>query len=143
MYANSQFVVAVHMLTVLARYSGERVNSELMARSVNTSPVIIRRILAKLVHGGLVTAAAGAAGGSMLARPAEQITLLDVYRVEGKRPVCLPGNEPNRECMVGRSVQGILCGKLAHAEEAFENQLAQVTIADLYHECAGQSMFSD
>ncbi|TBL81029.1 Rrf2 family transcriptional regulator [Paenibacillus thalictri] len=136
MYANSQFIIAVQMLTILARYNGQKIRSEWMAQSVNANPVIIRRILAKLVKGGLVTASTGANGGSLLARPPEQISLLDVYRVEGKRPFCLPENKPDRECMVGRNIQTVLCGKLTDAESAMEHKLAEVTIADLYRECA-------
>ncbi|CAG7654775.1 Rrf2 family transcriptional regulator [Paenibacillus allorhizosphaerae] len=142
MYTNSQFAVAVHMMTILAgNYGQQRVNSELMARSVNTNPVIIRRILRKLVKGGLVAAVPGATGGSVLTRPPEQISLLDIYRIEGKQPVCLPENNPNPECLVGKSFKGVLCSKLSEAEQAMERKLAEVTIADLYTECAEFPLF--
>ncbi|QYR23347.1 Rrf2 family transcriptional regulator [Paenibacillus sp. sptzw28] len=133
MFTNSQFVIAVHMMTILAGNCGQRVNSDIMAQSINTNAVIIRRILRKLVNGGLVSAASGAAGGSMLTRRPEQITLLDIYRIEGKQPVCLPGNKPN--CSLGNNVRSVLSNKLADAEQALEHKLAEITIADLYMEC--------
>jgi len=136
MYANSQFAIAVHMMTILAGNYGQRVNSDLIAQSVNTNPVIIRRVLRKLVKGNLVLASSGATGGSILARPPEQITLLDIYRAEGKQEICLPGNNPNPNCLVGKSFKGILCSKLSDAEQALEAKLAQITIADLFQECA-------
>ena len=44
MAANSQFAMAVHVLTVLARHKDEKVKSETVAGSVNTNPVVIRRL---------------------------------------------------------------------------------------------------
>ena len=41
----------------------------------------VRRLVGKLVRGGILTSTRGAAGGLRLARPAAEITLLDVVRV--------------------------------------------------------------
>ena len=48
MAANSQFAVAVHILTLLARKSDEHVKSSCIADSVNTNPVVIRRLMGQL-----------------------------------------------------------------------------------------------
>ncbi|HEX8852924.1 MAG TPA: Rrf2 family transcriptional regulator, partial [Pyrinomonadaceae bacterium] len=80
MSANSRFAVAVHALTLLAWAGEEPVKSEYLACSVNTNPVVIRRILCALARAGLVTSQTGASGGSRLARPAAEITLREVYR---------------------------------------------------------------
>ena len=45
-----RFAVAVHVLAVLAYKEGEAVTSALLASSVNTNPVVIRRLL--LLFGG-------------------------------------------------------------------------------------------
>ena len=64
MAANSQFSMAVHILTLLANAEGENVKSGLIAASVNTNPVVIRRVLSQLNQAGLVASQTGAFGGT-------------------------------------------------------------------------------
>src|SRR5437867_10727690 len=77
---NSRFAVAVHVLTLMAWADEEPLKSEQVAESVNTNPVVIRRMLCELAEAKLVVSQTGAMGGSKLARPAHQITLLDIYQ---------------------------------------------------------------
>ena len=49
MAANSQFAIAVHVLTLLAKEGeGNKLKSDYIAESVNTNPVVIRRLLGDL-----------------------------------------------------------------------------------------------
>ena len=80
MTISSRFAVAVHILTLLETGRGEPLTSEYMAGSVNTNPSVVRRILTLLARAGLTRARMGAGGGTVLARPAGEITLRDVYR---------------------------------------------------------------
>jgi DNA-binding IscR family transcriptional regulator len=50
MRTSCRFAMAVHVLAVLAYKDGDRVTSELLAHSVNTNPVVIRRLLLTLQH---------------------------------------------------------------------------------------------
>ena len=50
--ANTQFAVAVHVLTMLAGLPRELQTSEVMAASVGSNPVHIRRVLARLRKAG-------------------------------------------------------------------------------------------
>ena len=59
MAANSQFSMAVHILTVLAKAEDEKVKSDYVARSVNTNAVVIRRIMSQLSAAGLVSSQTG------------------------------------------------------------------------------------
>ena len=77
---NSRFAVAVHILTLLEQGGGEPMTSEHVAGSVNTNPSLVRRLLSSMARAGLTTSQFGAGGGALLARPADQITLGDVYR---------------------------------------------------------------
>ncbi len=46
MLSSSRFIVAVHALSVLARFSGRGpVCSAMVAESVHTNPVVIRRLM--------------------------------------------------------------------------------------------------
>ena len=80
-----------------------------------------------LKKAGLVRVEAGV-GGASLAKPPEEITLLDIFRaVEPKEEPLFHFHEnPNPACPVGREVHGILSGYLDAAALAMENQLRAV-----------------
>ena len=67
--------MAVHVLAVLAYKEGDRVTSALLAGSVNTNPVIIRRLLLSLQKAKLVETCKGAGSGSRLSRSPRRINL--------------------------------------------------------------------
>jgi DNA-binding IclR family transcriptional regulator len=54
MSTNSRFAVAVHVLSLMAWSDEEPLKSEQVAESVNTHPVVIRRMLVDLAQAGLV-----------------------------------------------------------------------------------------
>jgi Rrf2 family protein len=129
---NTRFAVAVHILTLLQAQKGEPATSEMIAGSVNTNPSLIRRLLSQLAQAGLTTSQMGSGGGALLARPADTITLLDVYRaVDEGRDVIPMHPAPNPKCPVGRNIQAVLETKIRDAEKALQNELASTTIADL------------
>ncbi|HEX8072790.1 MAG TPA: Rrf2 family transcriptional regulator [Pyrinomonadaceae bacterium] len=130
---SSRFAVAIHVLTLLARAGGDApVKSDRVAASVNTNPVVIRRILCALAAAELVTSQSGAAGGSRLARRPERITLRDVYRaIEGGDAFRLHRRRPDRRCVVGANIEGVLGGVLDETNAAVERALARTTIADI------------
>jgi Rrf2 family protein len=129
---NTRFAVAVHILTFLQTQKGEPATSELMAGSVNTNPSLIRRLLSQLARAGLTTSQMGTGGGALLARPADTITLLDVYRaVDEDREVIPMHHSPNPSCPVGRNIQAVLETRIDSAERALEQELAGTTIAEL------------
>ncbi|CAH2776526.1 MAG: Rrf2 family transcriptional regulator, group III [uncultured Paraburkholderia sp.] len=121
----------MHVLALLLLQEGAPLSSEMIAGSVNTNPVLIRRLLTMLAEAGLTTSQLGAGGGALLARPPEQITLLDVYRaVDDAQLFALHREEPNPACMVGRNIQVVLRGIVDEAQQAMEASLAGRTLAD-------------
>ena len=132
MAPNSRFAVAVHLATSMAWLDGETVPSEALARSVNTNPVVVRRILGRLARARLVAPHPGAAGGYTLARDPAEITLRDVYRaVEGEGLFALHANPEARQCPVSCTIKGLLAGVFQSAEDAVETTLGKTTLADL------------
>lgn len=115
--------MAVHVLAVLAYKQGQRVTSDDIAESVNTNPVVIRRLLLALQEAKLVETRKGAGHGSRLVRPPSRITLAEVYRaVEEDEPFALPPREPNRKCPVGQCVQDALEDVFVAAQKAMERE---------------------
>jgi Rrf2 family protein len=129
---NTRFAVAVHVLTLLEQNRGEPVTSEYLAGSVNTNPSLIRRLLSQLARARLTTSQMGSGGGALLAKPANTITLLDVYRAVGEDADVIPMHSaPNPHCVVGRNIQAVLETRFDAAERALQQELARTTIAEL------------
>ncbi|MEQ8201150.1 MAG: Rrf2 family transcriptional regulator [Syntrophomonadaceae bacterium] len=137
MQLSSRFPVAVQLLIIIAWTPDKyKVTSEVLALSVNTNPALIRRILGSLKTAGLVSVTAGT-GGAKLARAAQAITLLDVYRaVELTSDDMLFGLHatPNSHCPIGKNINQVLQPHLDQARRALEDSLQQVTIQQLVSE---------
>ena len=124
--------MAVHVLAVLAYKEGDRVTSALLAGSVNTNPVIIRRLLLALQRAKLVETCKGAGSGSRLSRSPRRIDLAEVYRaVEDAEPFAIPSRKPNAACPVGKCIRETLERVFASAESALERDLGKTTLADV------------
>jgi DNA-binding IscR family transcriptional regulator len=124
--------MAVHVLAVLAYKDGDRVTSELLACSINTNPVVVRRLLLALQHARLVETRKGAGFGSRLSRSAARINLGEVFRaVEQDEAFRLPRRKPNQGCPVGHCIQASLERVFGSALKALEEDLAKTTLADI------------
>ncbi len=122
--------MAVHVLAVLAYHEGDPVTSARLARSVNTNPVIIRRLLLALQRARLVKTRKGAGAGSRLGRSPGRINLADIYRaVEDVEPFVSPARRPNPACPVGSRIRSTLDRVFASAEAALERDLEKTTLA--------------
>jgi Rrf2 family protein len=132
---NTHFAVAVHVLVFIAEQGGAPVTSETVAGSVGTNPSFVRRILATLGRAGLTTSQEGKRGGTVLARPADQISLRDVYRAVDEERELIPLHpSPHPQCKIGRNIKGVLGSAVAEVEETVDVQLDKTTIADLLAE---------
>lgn len=133
MKISSRFTVAVHILSLIHIAKDNVCTSEWMAASVNTNPVVIRRITGMLKNAGLVNVHPGA-GGAYLLKDLAQITLLDVYNavevVEEDRLFQLH-EEPNPQCPVGANIHSVLELVLSRAQAAMEQILSEVTMKDI------------
>jgi len=132
MAATSQFSIAVHILTMLAKTCDERVKSEYLAKSVNTNPVVIRRLLRNLQEAGLVISQVGASGGTCLSKLPENIRLSEVYKVVSPGDIfSLHSKTPNQDCPVGKNIEAILCRLQKEIDKTIEEKLAEYTLRDV------------
>lgn len=138
MPTSSRFAIAVHVLTLMAERPDEPLKSEFVACSVNTNPVVIRRIICSLQRARIVTSQTGAAGGSRLARPSRQVTLFEVYKaMEGGNLLSLHRQRPDPHCPVGMNIESVLASILREAETAFEKVLAGITVEQVLRAVRG------
>ncbi len=143
MPTSTRFAVAIHTLAALAVSDGKPMRSEDLAYSANTGAVVIRGLLSRLSEAGLTGSQLGAGGGALLAKSADKIRLLDVYRaVEDTELFSLHRTPPCEHCAVGGNILEAMNPSLARARAALEEELAKVTIADIAAEVARLGEFS-
>lgn len=132
MFRNSHFALAAHALVVLSVLKESPVTSTKIASSIGTNPAFLRTLLGRLREAGLVELKLGKGGGASLAKPAKQITLLDVYQaVDGQPAMTMHRCEPSDNCLVGRNILPVLGVVMGDIEAAVEAELSSRTIADL------------
>lgn len=134
MQISSRFTVALHIFACVEYFKDKcKVTSDFLASSINTNPVIIRRILGQLSKAGLVRVMRGT-GGIEITRPLRDITFLDVYKavepIEDGTLFHFHEN-PNPACPVGRNIHALLDGKLQSIQEAMEDRMKEYTLEDI------------
>jgi Rrf2 family protein len=133
MLSSSRFVVAIHALSILALSEGKGpVCSNVIAQSVHTNPVVIRRLMSELERAQLVTTTAGRSGGFNLARTATSITLADVYEaVEDESVFRMHKLNPSNECPIAEKLGKSVSPALRAAETALRISLGETTLHDV------------
>ena len=128
---SSKLSVGIHIATIFALKPGEALTSEFIGCSVNTNPVVIRRLLGLLRDAGIVESRIGSGGGWWLLVDPERLTLLDILRaVEPQNEIfALHRSEPNPECPCGLHIQSVLTEVYDKVQQGMTAQLAGVTIA--------------
>ena len=121
------FPIAVQALVVIAETNGPCPSSA-MAQGLKAHAVFVRRVLAHLVRANIVQAREGRDGGYRLARPADYITLAEVYQA-----VTVADQQENTTCNSGVNarVQTVLDEVEAEAEQRLLEVLGQYTLASV------------
>lgn len=141
MRINTRFPVAIHILTAAAFCREKPATSELIAKSVNTNPVVIRRITALLKKAGLVEVRPGI-GGIKLTQQPQKITLLAIYNAvkePEKEELFDLHQEPNASCPIGANIHKALAEPLLTAQKQMEARLEQYTLYDVMKSVADNS----
>ncbi len=138
MKRDSRLSGVLHLLLHMAQRS-EPMTSELLAQSMQTHPVVIRRILAGLRTAGIVASTKGHGGGWVLARELSQITLRDIYEALGSPALLAVENRTESPgCLVEASVNAQLSTAFHNAEQLLLTQFSKVTLALLNNEVGSQ-----
>jgi Rrf2 family protein len=137
MAANTRMATAIQILCVIAYKGADGTNSEIVAKSLRTNPVVVRRLLKSMEQQGLVAIRPGKDGGVQLGRAPNQITLDQIYKaVEGEAAVFALRPRGNASCAVGSRMKGLLTPVFEAANNAVEQTLRQTTLGSLVKEIA-------
>lgn len=133
MKVNARFTIAVHALLMIAYFPDVRVTSEMVAASVGTNPVTIRNIYRSMKQAGLLSVQRGV-GVTGLARPADTITLWDVYQAvetDAVEEMFKFSDSLSGECPIGGSIRELLLVHVREAVDALKERLSETTIEEL------------
>jgi DNA-binding IscR family transcriptional regulator len=127
----------LHVLLHMAELDAPA-TSEMLARAMQTNPVVIRRIMAGLRERGYVRSERGHGGGWTLACDLSRRTLRDIYEALGEPSLLAIGNRTESPgCLVEQAVNAALGQAFNEAEAALLSRLGAVTLAQLsadFHE---------
>lgn len=128
---NTRLSVAIHILTLVASNPNEPLTSEFIAGSVNTNPVVIRRMSSLLKKADILTSRPGVPGSALKKDPSE-ISLLEVYKaVQVQDDLFAIHEKPNPNCPVGGNIQATLDETFNSIQQAMENELKNKSLKDV------------
>lgn len=131
---STRFPVALHIMCMLAYVEtlADRVyvSSGRMAVSTRKNEAAVRQIVGMLAKAGLVNSSSGSKGGARLAKDAQRITLLDIYRaVENQKIFGIHAGKD--DCLIAVYVEDYLENLFQLAEEQIESELDGLRLSDL------------
>ena len=127
--ANTSFFLSLHSTIYLCRESNRYITTQEIAERLNASANHLQKIHQRLVKGGILIGQRGPSGGFRLNKPADKITLLELY--------CAVKNERKSvRCMMAGSVQnapgGCILGDFFDLiDRLIINQLKTLTVAQV------------
>ncbi len=132
MATNTQFSIAVHLMIALGFGGGRQATSSELAGSINTSPSFVRRILAKLSKAGLVSTTTGKSGSCVLAKRAEDVSLLEIYKaVDAPQTFAIHDYPVQGSCRVSCNIESVMNKVLDKAQNSFEGNLGDTSLAEV------------
>ena len=135
---SQRFPVAAHALAYMAHKgavdAASAIPSAVLAASIPTNPVVVRRVTSLLAKAGLIATRPGASGGAWLLHQPQDISLDQALRaVNGCAQL---GSPPQgaKGCPVSEHIPRQVARALTAADEAAGEALSKITIADLLAE---------
>ena len=122
---------ALHLLVFIATERGADLSSTAIAKSLAANPSSVRQLMGRLRRAGVITSVTGHARPE-LARPAQSISMLDVYHaVEGTKPLLHLDTHTNPKCGVGVNAQLVIGEFFRDVQQAAEDAMASISLAQI------------
>lgn len=134
---DNRFPTALQMVLCIARADGEdkRCTSKILADGLAANPSFVRKLMVPLTRDGIIVSTLGRTGTIRLGRPAEQITLCDIYTsVTDDKPLMASRPEVPARCVISANACRFFKALAKEAEQASLEVLAKRTVADALHE---------
>ena len=129
---DSRLSGVLHILLHMAHHD-EPLTSEVLAKAMDTNPVVIRRLMGGLRDAGYVRSEKGHGGGWVLARDLAKISLRDVYDALGSPSLFAIGNRSdNPNCLVEQAVNAAMDDTLEAAQAQLLARFGEISLAALF-----------
>lgn len=136
---NQQFTFAVHIMTALAFSPEQVIGSQTLAASINTNPVVVRRLLLALRRARLIETFAGKHGGARLRKRPNQVSLVEIYDAVECRPVIIVNErKASKRCHVSCNMKSIMSCVAEGTEQAVRKHLRAITLTQLVRQVNAQ-----
>ncbi|EJD7288667.1 Rrf2 family transcriptional regulator [Klebsiella pneumoniae] len=128
-----RFPTALQMVlsVAMAEQMGERSTSAILAYGLEANPSFIRKLMVPLTRDGIIVSTLGRNGSIHLGRPADKITLRDIYLsvIEDKKLWASSRPDVPARCVVSANACWYFKSVADEAEQASLNVLARHTVA--------------
>ncbi|MDA7949621.1 MAG: Rrf2 family transcriptional regulator [Hyphomicrobiaceae bacterium] len=133
MSRSTELMTASYVAAFVGARHPDRVNTDLIAKMVQTHPTRVRRIVSKLVKAGILLSSRGGNGGVSLAREANKITLADIYDAVQDQTVLKlglhnPFSEWSDHCFIHSTFERVH----SDLETKFRSDLADIKLSEMF-----------
>lgn len=130
---DTRFSLSVHVMMTLAYHKDELMNSEMLAGVLKTNPTFVRKIVSRLVEGGLVESFRGKGGGVRIAKLPSEISLSEIYSaaVEEKCLVSTHKKPVMKSCPVSCCMEDVMEDIVGGIESSTKGYLSRMHLSDL------------
>lgn len=130
------YSLALHALSLLASRDGRPLTTHQIASTLEVSEAHLSKVLQRLAKAGFLNSSRGPGGGFTLRKPAEKITLLDIYAyIEG------PLN--GEDCLFDTRICGgescVFGGLLQDMSRRFKEYLENTNLSDIQEVFGGET----
>jgi Rrf2 family protein len=144
MKISSTFEQGIYVVIILALEKDHKpVKSSTMSGLLQVSDSYLKKILMKLSHSGLILSSASKTGGYVLSRPADQISLKDIFTALGEGQEVFHESGFAEKLFPGQAHVKESEAKIVNAVErgmaGFYDQLDQLVVSELLQEGAWQN----
>lgn len=132
-----RFPTALQMVlgVAMAEREGRRSTSKILAMGLEANPSFVRKLMVPLTRNGIIVSTLGRCGTIRLGRPADEITLCDIYAsVIEDKPLLAGRPEVEGRCVVSANTCWFFKELAQQAEQASLNVLKGKTVADALRE---------
>ncbi|NTF06806.1 Rrf2 family transcriptional regulator [Agrobacterium rubi] len=121
----------VHVLVHMGLLGG-RETSERIAQMLNTNAVVVRRTMGQLRRHGIVASEGGRGGGWSLAKPLDELTILDIQQaLQGDTLLEAPLSNDHPSCPVEKATNARLLEAFQGAELALAKAFRDARLSDI------------
>ncbi len=123
--------IAIHILSLIELLPEVEVNSTIVAQSIKTNPVVIRRIMTELKKADIIVATPNNKGVKV-AIDIKTLTLYDLYAIlEGRKKVLNSHHKGQVTCPVGCCFDQIMDKHFGEVQKEYEKILASKYVYDV------------